>query len=256
MDLPDHELTGHELTPPTGQQTPTACAAHLEVALGRRRCVIAGLAAGAHGWLGAAQALTKPQTPVSSSAPAGGEGSDTAQRSSLHFPFGPVVPPRTVSPWAVSLHDGRLTDLQRLLTGRVTAMQLMFTTCSALCPIQGALFAQAQERVGPDAAIQFVSMTIDPRQDTPQRLASWRAAFQAQARWCAVAPRVEDVLAIRELLTQGGERGQPAVDAHPGQVYFLDRRAALIHRTPALPRAEQIAQILRDMAQRGPSRGS
>ena len=61
-----------------------------------------------------------------------------------HFPFGPLPDPRPVPAWALHTNDGQSTDLARLCRGRSTALQLMFTGCSATCPLQGALFAQAQ----------------------------------------------------------------------------------------------------------------
>jgi protein SCO1/2 len=174
-----------------------------------------------------------------------------AARSS-HFPFGPVVPPRALERWAVTTHRGVATDLPALLRGRFTAVQLMFTGCSATCPIQGALFAEAQRLVGGAAfAPQFLSVSIDALGDTPARLATWLQGFGAGPQWLAALPRVADVDAIVERLGSGGEKRPPGPDPHTGQVYLFDRKAELVLRTPSMPTPAQIADALRQVAARG-----
>lgn len=167
-----------------------------------------------------------------------------AARSS-HFPFGPVVPARRLEAWAVRTHAGSATELPALLRGKVSALHLMFTGCSATCPIQGALFAEAQRRRPPRLAqAQFVSLSIDALGDTPQALAAWLKGFGAAPGWLAALPRPQDVDAIVTRLGQGGEGRLSAADAHPGQVYVFDREARLVYRTPGSPRPAQILEAL------------
>lgn len=174
-----------------------------------------------------------------------------AARSS-HFPFGPVVPTRSLERWAVITHRGTTTDLPALLRGRFSAVQLMFTTCSATCPIQGALFAEAQRLVGGAAfAPQFLSVSIDALGDTPEKLAAWLKGFGAGPQWGAALPRVADVDAIVDRLGSGGEKRPPGPDPHTGQVYLFDRKAELVMRTPSMPTPAQIADALRQVAARG-----
>jgi protein SCO1 len=169
-----------------------------------------------------------------------------------HFPFGPVVPVRRVSAWPVTTQLGITTDLAALLRGRVTAMQLMFTGCSATCPIQGALFAQAQrDLISAKLAAQFVSLSIDPLSDTPAALDGWLRKFQAQPGWLGVAPRIEDVAAITAWLTRGGEpKPAGSQDPHSGQVYVIDARGDLVFRLASMPRASDIVAVLRMVLQR------
>lgn len=171
------------------------------------------------------------------------EARDAAR--SAHFPFGPVVPARTLDAWPVRTHAGAATELPALLRGKVSALQLMFTGCSATCPIQGALFADAQRRLPPAlAGAQFVSLSIDALGDTPQALADWLRRFGAGPGWLAALPRVKDVDAIVERLGRGGEAKASGSDPHPGQVYVFDREARLVYRTPGMPRPAQIVEAL------------
>jgi protein SCO1/2 len=172
-----------------------------------------------------------------------------AEARSKHFPFGPVVPPRPVPSLAVMTSSGEQTDLQTLFSGRVSAVQLMFTGCSATCPIQGALFAQAQRRLGaglPD--VQFVSISIDPLGDSPAALAAWLEKFDAAPGWLALQPGVDDVGTLFTVLGEGGEPRPTGRDPHTGQVYFIDRHGALVLRTPSLPPATQIIDGIRMVA--------
>jgi protein SCO1/2 len=174
-----------------------------------------------------------------------------AARSS-HFPFGPVVPTRRLDPWPVLTHRGQRTNLPALLAGKVSAVQLMFTGCSATCPIQGALFAQAQSLL--KAAVpsaQFVSISIDALGDTPAALDAWLKKFSAAPGWLAAVPRPADVDAIVDRLGSGGERLPTGPDPHTGQVYLFDRRAELVLRTPSMPPAAEIVDALRAVHARG-----
>ena len=177
--------------------------------------------------------------------------------SGHHFPFGAVVPPRPIRPWAVTTHEGRSSDLRAVLLGHVSAVQLMFTGCSAICPIEAGLFAQAQALYdlqppdAPGSPVQFVSITIDPLADGPAALAAWLQRFDAGRRWRAVAPRVQDVDSIVSMFGNGGEVRPAGRDPHTGQVFVVDRRGALVFRTPSLPTAQSIVAALRQVAQKG-----
>jgi len=174
-----------------------------------------------------------------------------AARSS-HFPFGPVVPARKLDPWPVTTHLGFATNLPALLRGKVTAVQLMFTGCSATCPIQGALFAQARRELKqPIKGSQFLSISIDALNDTPAGLQKWLKQFDAGADWLAAVPRVTDTDAIIQRLSSGGEKPTPGPDPHTGQVYVFDRRGELVYRTPSMPLATQIVEAMRLVDLRG-----
>ena len=175
---------------------------------------------------------------------------DTARAAaaSAHFPFGPVVPARPMPAWPLTTHTGQATTLRALMQGRLTALQLMFTGCSATCPIQGAIFAEAQRQLGTRVAgSQFVSLSIDPLSDTPKALATWLQNLGAQAGWVAAAPRMAELDALFELLSgpRVGKRSGP--DPHTGQVYFLSRRGELVYRSADLPPPEQIVQLMRQI---------
>lgn len=179
-------------------------------------------------------------------------GAARANDGGNHFPFGRVLPPRGMDAWPVTTHGGVRTDLPALLAGKVTAVQLMFTGCGGTCPIQGSLFAGAQQALGgrPGGA-QFLSISIDALGDTPAALAAWLTKFGAAPGWLAALPQARDVEAIIERLGRGGEKRPAGPDPHTGQVHLFDRRARLVYRTPSLPRPAQIATLLREIQAAG-----
>jgi len=171
-----------------------------------------------------------------------------AAAASAHFPFGPVVPARPMPAWPLTTHLGQATSLRALTQGKLTALQLMFTGCSATCPIQGAIFAEAQRQLGAGAGVsgaQFVSLSIDPLSDTPKALAAWLQGLGALPGWVAAAPRMNELDALFELLSgpRVGKRSGP--DPHTGQAYLLNRRGELVYRSADLPPPDQIVTMMR-----------
>jgi protein SCO1/2 len=86
------------------------------------------------------------------------------------------------------------------------AVNFIFTTCTTICPVMTATFAQMRRELGPQAErIRLVSITIDPEHDTPSVLAGYAERFGAPAGWSFLTGRPGDV-----------ERLLRAFDAWPG----------------------------------------
>ena len=195
-------------------------------ALSRRQCLVAG-----------AGALM-----------AGG----ATRRALAHTSFGPVTPPAAAPSLTLTSAEGaeggKPTSLHSLLKGHVTAVQLMFTGCSATCPIQGAIFADAQTQLaaaGPE--LRLLSLSIDPLADSPQALKQWLGRFNAQpARWAAAVPRMQDVDALIDFL-----RGRASgADKHTAQAFLFDRQARLAFRTADMPAGGDLASLMQQLAAR------
>lgn len=156
---------------------------------------------------------------------------------------GRVVPPVPIPNLAVRCADGTSATLDALVRGHVTAVHLMFTGCSTVCPIQGAIFQRVQALL-PDqrsTRIQLLSLSVDPTGDTPAAMRRWLERFNARDGWIAAAPSFQDLNVIWDLFGQG----RNAVENHTTQVNIIDRRGQLIFRTPQLPSADSIADILK-----------
>jgi protein SCO1 len=167
-------------------------------------------------------------------------GMGVAVRPAFAGDHGRVDPPLPVPSLALTLHDGRTTSLSALLRQHASAVQLMFTSCTSTCPIQGAIFQRVQRQLPPDGDIQLVSLSVDPERDDPAALARWLTRFGARERWIAAAPRRDDVEKLRAF----GGAGRSAADNHSTRVQIIDRQACLIWRTGDLPEAESVARLL------------
>jgi len=134
---------------------------------------------------------------------------------------------------------GRRLPLPQLLAGKVTAVQLMFTGCSSVCPVQGALFAAAAPQLR-SADLQLLSISIDALGDTPATLCGWQARLGPHPAWHAAVADAADVDRLGDFLK--GAVGQPGT--HTTQVFVFDRDARLRHRTGDLPTLADIGTLL------------
>lgn len=86
-----------------------------------------------------------------------------------------------------------------LVKGKVVAINFIFTTCTTICPPLGATFARVQKDLGERAGrdVRFISISVDPVTDTPERMKAWGAKFHAAEGWTLVTgakPHVDELL--------------------------------------------------------------
>ncbi len=171
----------------------------------------------------------------------------TPDKARAHSNAGLVAPPRAPPAVALTLDDGKSISLQKLLLGHVSAVQLMFTSCSATCPIQGAVFAQAARELGARVKdARWLSLSIDPTRDSPQALRAWMAKFGAHPRWRAARPDPKQLEKLFDFL----KARNAGPDRHTAQVYFFDRRAQLVMRSVDFPPASELMRVLQDLGAR------
>jgi protein SCO1 len=154
------------------------------------------------------------------------------------------VRPRLAPP-ALTLmaSDGATTPLASLLTGSVTALQLMFTGCSTSCPVQGALFASLAARL-PASGFRLLSISVDPLGDSPAALSQWLGRFGRPLHWSAAVPSVPDADRVASFL-----RGVPATAGlHTAQVFVADRQGRLCYRTGDAPGVGELTALLAHVA--------
>lgn len=81
-------------------------------------------------------------------------------------------------------------------------LQFIFTTCATVCPALSGTLAAAQ---GGLPGVRLLSISIDPEEDTPARLAEYARRFGAGPRWRLLTGRLEDVVAVERAF--GAYRG-------------------------------------------------
>jgi protein SCO1/2 len=105
----------------------------------------------------------------------------------------------TVPPVTLTREDGRTVSLRDALDdGRPVVLNFIFTSCTTICPVLSTTFAQLQEKLGPERSkVQLVSISIDPEEDTPERLAAYARRFHAGAQWHHYTGTVEASVAVQ-----------------------------------------------------------
>ena len=90
---------------------------------------------------------------------------------------------RTLGEFYLTDENGRAVTRAEL-EGKILVVSFLFTSCSLTCPEVTKRMAEIQRFTAKDADVRLVSLTVDPRTDTPAVLAKWGARFGADTnRW-------------------------------------------------------------------------
>lgn len=70
------------------------------------------------------------------------------------------------------------------LTGKIYVANFFFTRCGTICPKITSQVSRVTDAFIEDKEIHFISLSVDPRYDNPEKLASYAKKFDADsARW-------------------------------------------------------------------------
>jgi cytochrome oxidase Cu insertion factor (SCO1/SenC/PrrC family) len=131
-----------------------------------------------------------------------------------------------------------------VVKGHTVVINFIFTTCTTICPPLGATFARVQKELGDKPDVRFISISVDPATDTPERLKSWAAKFHGGENWTLVTgdkPQVDELLRALGASSASREDHSPTVlignDAHGSWT-----------RTYGLAKTSQIIQLIDNAA--------
>ena len=99
--------------------------------------------------------------------------------------------------------DGKVVRFyDDLLKGKSVAINLIYTHCSASCPLETAKLTQVQrllgDRVGKD--VFFYSISIDPKHDTPEVLKAYMQKYHIGPGWLFLTGKEEDIQLVAKKL--------------------------------------------------------
>lgn len=139
-------------------------------------------------------------------------------------------------PVLIELPDFSLTDQQgktvgkRDLLGKVWVANFIYSGCGDVCPMLTQKMKGLQEATAEfGGGIQLVSFTVDPENDTPERLKAYAEAFQADPeRWFFLTGRMEEI----EKTVVGGfkigmERSSAFQIMHGERFVLVDRQGRI-----------------------------
>jgi protein SCO1/2 len=91
--------------------------------------------------------------------------------------------PRQLINFSLIDRTGR-TVTQKEIEGKILVVDFISTACSTTCPIVNRAMAEIQRRTADKPNVQLLSLTVDPRTDTPYVLAKFGEQFGADTnRW-------------------------------------------------------------------------
>ena len=83
------------------------------------------------------------------------------------------------------------------LRGNIWLADIIFTRCAGPCPIMSGKMADLQRQIPNDWPVKFVTLTTDPKFDTPEVLNSYAKRFDADyKRWYFLTGTMEEILKL------------------------------------------------------------
>ena len=147
----------------------------------------------------------------------------------------------------VVLRDAPLLDAsgkrvrlaQDVIGERIAVVNFIYTSCTTVCPVSSATFAQLQKRLGAALGkeVVLVSITVDPLRDTPQRLREYGARYHAAEGWTWLTGAKRDV----DSVLKGFGAYTPNFEDHPAMVLVGDARAGKWTRFFGFPSVDDLA---------------
>lgn len=158
------------------------------------------------------------------------------------------------SPWRngyipnlpVISQDGQTYKLyDDLIKGKIVVINYIFTGCSQLCPLTTARLAAVQadlgEAMGRD--IFFLSISLDPVNDTPDKLKKFADGYKVGPGWFFLTGNPDDLKLIRERL---GERSQN-ITQHQAVLILTNDKTGEWGKDSAMSEISHLVETIRDL---------
>jgi protein SCO1/2 len=121
----------------------------------------------------------------------------------------------------VTQHGESLRFYDDVLKGKIAVISFIYTSCRDICPVVTARLSQLEEKLGDTVGrdIFFVSISIDPVNDTPAKLKEYSKTFQTGPSWLFLTGKPADIAVIRHKL---GERSSQITEHRNEVLLFND----------------------------------
>jgi len=94
--------------------------------------------------------------------------------------------------------DKTVSLVDELNDGRPVILTFIYTTCTTICPMISQTLERLQDELGAERdKVHIVSISIDPEEDTPARLRTYAARFDAGPEWQHYTGTVEASVATQ-----------------------------------------------------------
>jgi protein SCO1/2 len=98
--------------------------------------------------------------------------------------------------------DGKRVRLRNLVeTDRPVIIDFIYGTCTTICPVLSASFANLQKNLGATSGdVQLVSITIDPEHDSPKIMKEYLQRYRAKPGWDFLTGSRQDIDKVMQAL--------------------------------------------------------
>jgi len=137
------------------------------------------------------------------------------------------VPARQLVDFTLTNRTGQAVS-RASVDGRLLVVSFVFTSCGISCLQVNHHMAEIQRRTAGQADVQLLSLSVDPRTDTPARLAEFADRFGADpARWMFLTGEKSMLYPLIETSFLGQAKatphdGGPAGMIHSDQIAVMD----------------------------------
>jgi len=133
-----------------------------------------------------------------------------------------------------------------VIKGKIVVISFIYTSCQDLCPLTTANMAQLEDKlegaVGRD--LFFISMSVDPENDTPERMKAFADAFDAGPGWLFLTGKVADIRAINYKL---GDRSERNLSEHRNEIVLGNDAGGYWQRASVFGDLDSLVVSIRQM---------
>lgn len=154
-------------------------------------------------------------------------------------------PPKPAPPLALDNYLGQPVNLEDY-RGKAVFITFIYVHCPDICPIIVSNMRAAQEELGPDANdAQFIAVSVDPENDTPEDVAAFLKARQMTGRMqylIGSRPQLEQVWHEWNVVSNDDpKRNIPDYVEHSALVYGISGSGKITTLYPANFKPDQLA---------------
>jgi protein SCO1/2 len=135
------------------------------------------------------------------------------------------------------------------LSNRALLVSFMFTSCPVVCPKQTAALAAVRAELSPTVRerVRFISVSVDPENDTPQALKQFAGTHHAdEPGWSFVRADAAGTELLSARLAAFEPGTAPTPSAHATALYLFDRGGRLVQRYRGAPL--DVSHLARELA--------
>jgi protein SCO1/2 len=148
----------------------------------------------------------------------------------------PVHEDLSDDPVALVSHTGDSVTFPQAYRGEILVIGAIYTQCPDICPVVTGNMMDVRRQLEDTSDVRFVTVTFDPRRDTPERMKAHRSAFQLDnAHWpflTGSTAAIDSLMAGLEIKTEissGDTTGTYFID-HTDQITLVDEKGRIRYR--------------------------